>query len=572
MLTRLQVRNFKTLDEVDIPLGQNVVLVGPNNSGKTTALQALALWQTGLTEWRARRGSSSQADQRVGVTVNRKALTHTPVSDARLLWHGLRVSRSKKDNGASDSQKIFLDVIVQGETDGIGWTCGLEFNHANSETVHCRPLRLADDKGAERMAVPEQAAKVKLALLPPMSGLASEEPEVQVGRIAVLLGEGRTAEVLRNLCLQVHQNNGEAWQHIRHEIHKIFGAELDPPERNEIRGSVELTYQQNGNNLDLASAGRGMQQTLLLLAHLHANLGSVLLLDEPDAHLEILRQREIYNLITETARRTGSQIIAASHSEVVLNEAADKDVVIAFVGRPHRIDDRGSQVLKALKDIGFDQYYQAELKGFVLYLEGATDLAILRGFARALQHDALRVLDDVFVHYVGNQPRQAQHHFYGLREAKPDLVGFAIFDRLDRSLPPDFAIQNRQWRRREIENYLSSRDLLLRFAGGMEPDDLVGRALKEQRAAAMGQALDEVEGALRVLGRNAWSHDTKVSEDFLPAVFAKFFEKLGADDRIAKSDFHVLTDFLEPQDIDDEVKQCLDALLAQAATTSPRAR
>ena len=55
MLTRLLVRNFKTLGNVEIPLGQNVVLIGPNNSGKTTALQALALWQTGLQEWLARR-------------------------------------------------------------------------------------------------------------------------------------------------------------------------------------------------------------------------------------------------------------------------------------------------------------------------------------------------------------------------------------------------------------------------------------------------------------------------------------------------------------------------------------
>lgn len=115
-----------------------------------------------------------------------------------------------------------------------------------------------------------------------------------------------------------------------------------------------------------------------MLAHLYANPGTVLLLDEPDAHLEILRQRQIYQLISDVAGKNDSQLIIASHSEVVLNEAADRDIVIAFVGKPHRIDDRGSQVLKALKEIGFDQYYLAEQKGWVLYLEGSTDLAILR--------------------------------------------------------------------------------------------------------------------------------------------------------------------------------------------------
>ena len=68
-----------------------------------------------------------------------------------------------------------------------------------------------------------------------------------------------------------------------------------------------------------------------------------------------------------------------SHSEVILNEAADRDVVIAFLGTPHRIDGRGSQLLKSLRTIGFEQYYQAQQQGWVLYLEGSTDLAILRG-------------------------------------------------------------------------------------------------------------------------------------------------------------------------------------------------
>jgi hypothetical protein len=410
------------------------------------------------------------------------------------------------------------------------------------------------------MDVPDEALSVKIALLPPMSGLASEEPEVQAGRIAVLLGEGRTAEVLRNLCLQVYQKSKSDWSRIQGQIEQIFGAKISCPERNQVRGTIELSFTHHGVTLDLANAGRGMQQTLLLLAHLHANSGNVLLLDEPDAHLEILRQRQIYNLLTDTARRTGSQIIAASHSEVVLNEAADKDVVIAFVGKPHRIDDRGSQLLKALKEIGYEEYYQAEIKGFVLYVEGATDLSILRGFARTLNHPAASVLEDVFVHYVANQPRKAEQHFYGLREAKPDLKGFAVFDRLERGLPADFQIPSHQWQRREIENYICSHELLLRYAEGMEPDDLVGRAIQATRRDAMAESIKEIETALKTLGQDPRSPDFKVSDQFLPQVFARFFEKISGDNRLEKTDYHVLTDFLHPEDISDEVRVCLDKI------------
>ena len=571
MLTKLTVRNFKALEEAEVPLGQNVVLVGPNNAGKTTALQALALWQTGLREWLARRATGSVAEARTGVTVNRRALTHTPVTDTRSLWHDLKVTSVRRDDAGQDTQHIFLDVIVEGDTSGVPWSCGLEFYRANSESIYCRPLRLSEDKGAARMPVPPQAGSAKIALLPPMSGLASEEPELQPGRISVLLGEGQTAQVLRNLCFAVSQSSNEDWTAIVSEIERMFGAVLGTPLRDPVRGTIELSYAQSkGVSLDLASAGRGMQQTLLLLAHLYANPGSALLLDEPDAHLEILRQRQVYSLLSETARRTGSQIIAASHSEVVLNEAADKDVVVAFVGKPHRIDDRGSQVLKSLKEIGFEQYYQAELKGFVVYLEGATDLAILRGMARVLQHPALPVLDQAFVHYVINQPKLAERHFYGLREAKSDLVGVAIFDRLEAGLPLGFAIPAKQWKRREIENYICSRDILLRFAVGTGPADLVGQALQASRREAMAFAIDRVEAALKELGKDPWSSDFKVSDEFLPTVFQRYYEKLGTRGRLDKSDFHILTDVLLASEIDQEVTDALDLIVRQSGLAKPQ--
>ncbi len=140
MLTRLQIRNFKTLEEADIPLGQNVVLIGPNNSGKTSALQALALWHTGLAEWNSRRAGSSRASKRPGVTVNRRSLTHTPVSEARQLWHDLRVNVATRANGSQDTKPVFLDLIVEGETADKRWTCGFEFYHAQSRVDLLSPL------------------------------------------------------------------------------------------------------------------------------------------------------------------------------------------------------------------------------------------------------------------------------------------------------------------------------------------------------------------------------------------------------------------------------------------------
>ena len=69
MLTRLVIRNFKRFREVEIELGSPVVFIGPNNSGKTSAMQALALWDIGLMRWYEKRsGKSTRRRNGPGVT------------------------------------------------------------------------------------------------------------------------------------------------------------------------------------------------------------------------------------------------------------------------------------------------------------------------------------------------------------------------------------------------------------------------------------------------------------------------------------------------------------------------
>ena len=574
MLTRLRIKNFKRFPDADIELGQAVVFIGQNNSGKTTALQALALWDVGLRKWNEEHKGKSVPAQRPGVTINRRDLVAIPVPGANLLWRNLHVRDVKKQNGKTQTQNVRIDIIVDGVKDGKAWSCGLEFDYANDESFYCRPLRLRQEKDLQRTIVPPKAAETLIAFLPPMSGLTDREFLKQPGEIGFLIGQGETAQVLRNLCYRLFNQPGEpgAWQEVCAHIQSLFGVRLQPPKLLE-RSEITMAYQDSDEcELDISSAGRGLQQTLLLLARLYANPKTVLLLDEPDAHLEVLRQRQIYQLLTAVAAKQGSQIIAASHSEVVLNEAANRDVVIAFVGQPHRMDDRGQQVLKALTDIGFDQYYQAELKGWALYLEGSTDLAILQAFAETLQHPAARVLDRPFVHYLTtNLPARAREHFFGIQEAKPDLVGFALFDRIDRPLASGTPLTETMWEKREIENYLCRESVLLAYARHDQPDDLFGRAEVGRREQTMRECIQEISSALRTLRRlEPWSADIKASDDFLDPLFQLFFDRLELPNLLRKTDYHVLARLVPKEQIDAEITTKLDGIVSVAKKAHPK--
>lgn len=327
----------------------------------------------------------------------------------------------------------------------------------------------------------------------------------------------------------------------------------------------------HGVRLDIALSGRGMQQTLLLLAYLAANPQSALLLDEPDAHLEILRQKQIYQVLSEWAREQGGQIIIATHSEVILNEAAGRDAVVAFLGRPHRIDNQTShlsKVRRALTDLGFDQYLQAEQTGWVLYLEGSSDLAIMRSLAKKLEHPAFTLLEKPFVHYVTNLPGKAHGHFFALQEAKPDLVGFALFDRLNRPLEEKPGLAQRQWRRNEVENYFCLRDVLTGWAKAFGMAN-TGPLLSISSEKIMEESVAEIESARRALDEDPWGPDIKASDEVFKPIFRKFFSKMKLPNLMEKSSYYGLVDYIRPDEIDPEVKEALDQISQVAASAKP---
>ncbi len=132
--------------------------------------------------------------------------------NANLLWKDLHTRASEKRDGKTGTKNICIQILISGISEGANWKCGFEFDYANQESFYCRPLRLSEDAKSESMPVPSFLHPIDVAFLPPMSGLAATEDSLLPGTINVRIGEGRTAEVLRNLCYQVYSSNPEQWE------------------------------------------------------------------------------------------------------------------------------------------------------------------------------------------------------------------------------------------------------------------------------------------------------------------------------------------------------------------------
>ncbi|MBL0052550.1 MAG: hypothetical protein IPP29_14090 [Bacteroidetes bacterium] len=83
---------------------------------------------------------------------------------------------------------------------------------------------------------------------------------------------------------------------------------------------------------------------------------------------EVIRQREAFQLINQVANDMNSQILIASHSEVVLDEAAEASKIIALIeNKVFELNESSSPqriryIKKALTEIGWEKYYLARAK------------------------------------------------------------------------------------------------------------------------------------------------------------------------------------------------------------------
>jgi ABC-type branched-subunit amino acid transport system ATPase component len=586
----LEIRNFKSYGSTGrIPLAHPSVLIGPNNCGKTTALQAIALWSIALRTWQ-QEAKDSKAKTRTGKPLNRLSILAVPVPKTRHFWNNLKTTGKELH--------ISIGIQVEGRVEPVTMVFR---HHPSDELIYAEPHSAT----AGNPQALEQAARLDVALLYPMSGISADEPLITRNRIDYHMGRGSTAEVLRNLCLLVYQDHPSDWREITDLMRRLFQVSLTTPQENE-GGSLDLFYTQSGADrpLDLSLAGRGFQQMLLILAHLYSHKGSVLLIDEPDAHLEILRQQQIYALLKSIADRNRCQVVMATHSEVVMREALDNHLTMLLAGQP---DDLASKtdIMESLRQFGADHYVRARETGHVLYLEGSTDLAILRAFADRLLHPVRDLLADgshLNVYYIqdirsmaqsavevldaveGAFGKRAKKHFEGLSRILPHLRGLEIIDADTRDLRDEnlgpFA--RLPWRRYEIENYFVTPQLLLDWAHSDGMDLFV-----DQRQRILDQLILELvfdgqpadfENYLTANSSTQstiWRAQTQAKK--LSSLAEEFFRQLAEATclpmLLRKGDLYRLIERQDPAEIDPEVSLKLDAIqrLLQPVSSDSRA-
>ena len=550
MIHTIRIRGFKRLGrEVEFRLPGHVVLAGPNNTGKTTVLQAIASWTLALRRWR----ELNDFNPRQGYTyapIARQAFTAVPLRSFDLMW----TNRLYHRNNPVEIELRHND----------GWAVTMELVADSTEQIYVRP----------RADVPSDVLRnleLRVAFIPPMTGIGIDEPVFQPPKIEQLLGLGRPGEVLRNLLVEANREE-VAWGELQASIEKLFSYRVRPPDTSGAHIVADYTIVDSSGVspiLDIASAGSGFQQVLMLLAFLNTRPGAVLLLDEPDAHLHVILQDAIYHELRTIAARQRSQLIVATHSEVVINSVEPRELYVMF-NEPRAIADDAerSRLIYSLRALSNADVMQALCVRGVLYVEGHTDIDILRTWAARLGHRAETLLTTELMwkpavfqtreRGVDNPGIRSREHFDALQLARGDLPGLEL---IDGDAHPDIregtitgtGLQRLRWRRYEIESYLLHPESLIRFVESMVGVDSSAPHVDDMLTYWRDQFPPAV--VKEPLGDHEYLNVTKARTRLLPPLL----EAAGVHD-LPYTRYHEIAGVMLPEEIHPEVVEKLDAI------------
>ncbi|MDD9807608.1 MAG: AAA family ATPase [Gammaproteobacteria bacterium] len=550
MIEKVTLKYFKSFEKESFDLKDAVVLAGQNNAGKTTLLQAIATWHFAFREWQKKRGASS-AKQRTSVPLTRKEFLSVPVQAFKLLWTDTVTALKKSEGGGKGAATPrIMEIALQGKNkDGTDWIHTMEFRHSNSEQIYAKP------------SDPEKSPEVNVVYIPSFSGIETEEKVHTREYQEWLIGQGKPGDIIRNLLVEVSLKE-EAWEDMSSDVEDIFGYRILKPQHvgrpfilcEYLPGIPRGRGYGGYPRLEISNAGSGFLQTLLLLAFFYARPASVLLIDEPDAHMHMILQKRIYNHLRTIASGRGCQIIVATHSEVVIDNT-DAGKIVSFYGKPHLLkhDTQRDEVREALKRLESKDIILAE-QGKILYVEGESDFSILRAWAKVLKHPLMGwLLTNPYCHPIrGSNPKEAREHFFALRATKSPMTGVLLLDGDNkdvqaRDLKTD-GLKLLRWKRYEIENYLIHPVVLEYFA-----QQKVGRLLSKSVVKELKQILPP-----EVIDEPTANHDymrrTPASKDILPRIF-----DVGHLD-VSKMEYYQIAEIMRPEEIHKDVRAMLDAI------------
>ena len=497
MIKKIELTKFKKYKRQTIYLRPKgiTILAGGNNSGKSTLLHSIAVWEFSKLILELEKGKQSllQNNKEQGLGISADEFLPIAIPSLKHLWTNLKTRKEEDDvDGYNLKIKCFWD------------------SDNNEEKFLEISLSLVNDRlfiKATHSNLNENDYIPTAAYLPTFAGILEKENKVSLAERRKYIGKGLAGSVLRNLLLELYEKSKEKRKELKGERAKIPTNKLkefkktDPYElllknirtlfktglrikdfndlyhtairietfKGDFTDKGVFKKHPSYNYRDLMVEGSGFLQWLNVFTLTLNPEIDIILLDEPDAHLHPSLQIDMINELKKIGK--DKQILIATHSSEII-KYVEPETILNLNSSPRYLSEE-KQKVALLAGIGAE--YSPLLDKLkrtkkVLFVEGEIDCMLLKTVSDLIGE---KISDDVVCWVSPTTHKERKHLFNELKKEIPGIKGFSIRDRDDEPINTvddflnDRTHQNRdadlklkKWKRRNIESYLIIPDLI----------------------------------------------------------------------------------------------------------------
>lgn len=342
MIKHIKLENFKRVTSFETDLDRINVLVGANNSGKSSVLQGI---QFTIMAEVVRRVMNRE-------TVPQDKLLYLPSADFSVLRHGTAYTNY---SGYTSMLQLTSDTASDGVNDDV-------FSITLSKGRNYGNISVATSGNNKFRTSVTSSKELYSAYTPGLSGIPYSERQVTPAVLRNAAANGDANLYLRNIIYYIKEQN--RLKELNQLIKAIFpsyriSVPYDPNNDTAIIVNVNIGSQE----IPLELCGTGVLQIIQIMAYSIYFRPKLLLLDEPDEHLHPNNQNLLCQALTLLSKNMDLQIIMSTHSRHVISSLEAEARFIWMKNGTACCEEQSSNLHNVLLDLGALDSYDGILQG-----------------------------------------------------------------------------------------------------------------------------------------------------------------------------------------------------------------
>lgn len=510
---KITLKKFKKYKDSTLELNNELsLLVGGNNSGKSSLLQAMATWQFCKTLLEIEKGRVSWTANATNQGLGLGIVDFTPMFLPSLshLWTNLKSQKQTENDGYTLKIKLFWDDSEGNEKFlEMGLSLANDRLFIKNTSSNINPQEIINIDGS-----PNNTNIPQIAYLPPFAGITDRESRLSPAMRNRLIGQGLSGGVIRNSLYDIHLSNqnkrqtlkqgrakiankdlaelreNDAWEILQKTLFDLFSLKIEVTPFNDqyhsylkiecTAGKVngyQFTKHKNFNARDIMVEGSGFLQWLSVYTLALSEEFNVILLDEPDAHLHTQLQKNLTERLEDITIKKGKQVLLATHSTELIRAYEPYKILSLSNSRGRYLgsDDEKIGLLSGIGTMFSPKIHKLTEEKRLLIVEGVSDERFLKKIFEQLQ---LTWPKNIVTWFWTGKSSERYQLYKQLKNEIPELKAISIRDRDDDSdgsvdsnlkdkgtTYSDENFQAMKWRRRHIENYFLDVSAIAAAAG-----------------------------------------------------------------------------------------------------------